>query len=53
MNVAEFRETIVPAIPQLIALIGEGDEDIRNAGTVALMKLLEKGNISNFVISRH
>jgi len=50
MIVDEFRESIRPAIPQIIALLSDSDEDVRMAGANALSNLSEQGSISNFVI---
>ena len=48
--VVEFRESIKPAIPQIIALLRESNEDVRRAGIDVLIALSEHGKISNFVI---
>jgi len=49
--VAEFRGSIRPAIPRIIALLTNSDEDLLRAGVGALLKLSEQGEISNFVTS--
>ena len=47
--VAEFRESVKPAIPQMIALLGSWKEsDIFKAVANALSKLSEHGKITNF-----
>ena len=46
--VAEFRESIRPAIPQIIALFSDSEWGVRVAGARALSKLSEYGNISSF-----
>ena len=43
--VAEFRESIKPAIPQIIALLGYIEND-RRVGVYALSKLSDYGEIS-------
>jgi len=48
--VAEFRESIRPAIPQIIALLRDSDEDVCRAGTEALFTLSEQGKVSHFLI---
>ena len=47
--VAEFRESIRPAIPQIIALLRDSEWNVRGAGADALSKLSEQGNISSFL----
>jgi hypothetical protein len=48
--VAEFRESIMPAIPQMIALLGTWEaSDIHKLVSNALSKLSEHGKISNFL----
>ena len=48
---AEFRESIRPAIPQIIPLLSDSDFDVRKVGADALVKLSEQGEfkISNFL----
>jgi hypothetical protein len=41
----EFRESIRPAIPQIIALLGHYDYDVRDAGADALLKLSDHGKL--------
>ena len=50
--IAEFRDSIRPAIPHTIELLWGSDEDVR-AGADVLFALSEQGNISNFVIMCH
>ena len=40
---AEFRESIRPAIPQIVALLGDSNSDSRTAGANALSFLSEQG----------
>ena len=47
--VAEFRESIRPAIPQIIALLSDSGWNVREAGADVLSKLLGQGNISSFL----
>ena len=46
--VDEFRESIKLAIPEIVSLLRNGDQNVRIAGADALSKLLEKGKVSNF-----
>ena len=46
--VAELRESIRPAIPKIITLIGDGDRNVRIACADALSKLSEQGKVSKF-----
>lgn len=47
--VAEFRESIRPAIPRLITLLDSWEElDIRKVVANSLLKLSEHGKISDF-----
>ena len=46
--VDEFRETIKLAIPEIVSLLRNGDQNVRIAGADALSKLSEKGKVSNF-----
>ena len=41
-------ETIKLAIPEIVSLLRNGDQNVRIAGADALSKLLEKGKVSNF-----
>jgi HEAT repeat protein len=48
-SVAEFQVSIVPAIPQIIALLSNSDRGVRSAGANTLSKLSEQGkNIKYF-----
>ena len=47
--VVEFRESIRPAIPQIIAFLNHGDLNDRTTGADALAKLSEQGKVSNFL----
>ena len=40
---AEFRESIRPAIPQIITLLSDSDSDVRKVGTNVLSYLSEQG----------
>jgi HEAT repeat protein len=42
-NVAEFRESIGSAIPQIITFLSDSDSDVRLVSAVALLKLLDQG----------
>jgi HEAT repeat protein len=42
-SLADFRESIVSAIPQIVALLSDRDWDVRSAGANALLKLSEQG----------
>jgi HEAT repeat protein len=44
--VAEFQESIRPAIPQFITLLSDGELDVREAGVGALVKLSEQSKVS-------
>ena len=44
---AEFREAIVPAIPKIIALLSDEDQDVRWKATKSLEKFVERGNVPN------
>jgi len=46
----ELRESITSTIPQVIALLDYGDEDVRRAGADALSKLSEKGKTFGILI---
>ena len=46
--VDEFRESIKLAIPEIVSLLSNGDQNVRIAGADALSKLSEKGKVSNF-----
>jgi len=41
--VVEYRESIRPAIPQIIALLGDSDWKVCKAGVDTLSKLTEQG----------
>jgi HEAT repeat protein len=43
--VAEFREPIRPAIPQIISLLSDSDVVVRRAAADALSKLSEQGKV--------
>jgi len=45
MTVAEFRVSIQPAIPQIIALLSDGYPGVSRAGADVLSKLSEQGKI--------
>lgn len=45
---AEFREPIRHAIPEIIDLLWDKELNIRRAGADALSKLLEHGKVSTF-----
>jgi HEAT repeat protein len=47
-SVAEFRESIVTAIPQIIAFLSDKDWDVRSVGCNALLKLSEQGKNINY-----
>jgi HEAT repeat protein len=47
-SVAEFRESIVTAIPQIIAFLSDKDWDIHSVGCNALLKLSEQGKNINY-----
>ena len=49
MLVAEFRESIRPAIPQMITLLKIRDSGVRTVVANALKKLSEQGRLSNFL----
>jgi hypothetical protein len=42
-TIAEFQESIVSAIPQIIAFLSNSDSCVRSAGTNTLSKLSEQG----------
>ena len=46
--VAEFRESIKPAIPEIASLLSDGEEDVRIVGADALLKLSEQGKVYIF-----
>jgi len=52
MILADFRESIRPAIPQIIALLSDNTSYVRKAGADALAKLSEQGNVSNILNRR-
>jgi len=50
MIVAEFRESIRPAIPYIIALLSHNTRYAGKAGADALAKLSEQGKVSTILI---
>ena len=46
--VAEFRESIRHAIPQIVSLLTNGERNARIAGADALSKLSEQGKVYIF-----
>ena len=46
--VAEFRESIKRAIPQIVSILSNGERNLRIAGANALSKLSEQGKVSKF-----
>ena len=46
---AEFRESIRPAIPRIIDLLSHGELNVRGAAADALSKLSEHGKVSKFL----
>jgi HEAT repeat protein len=48
--VAELRESIGPAIPQLIPLLSDSNWDVCTAGANALSKMSEQGRMSHFLL---
>ena len=51
--VAEFRESIMPAIPEIISLLSDSDLSVRMAGADALSELSEQGKVSKFLTVYH
>ena len=51
--VAEFRESIMPAIPEIISLLSDSNLSVRMAGADALSELSEQGNVSKFLTVYH
>jgi hypothetical protein len=47
--IAEYRELIKAAIPQIITLLGSFDSDVCIANTNALVKLSEQCKVSKFL----
>ena len=43
--VAEFQESIQPAIPKIVSLLSDDQWDVRIAGADALSKLSEQGKV--------
>ena len=43
--VAEFQESIKPAIPEIVSLLSDHEGNVRIAGAGALSKLSEQGNV--------
>ena len=52
MIVAEFRESIRPAIPQIFVFLVHKDRDVREAGADALARFSEQGKVSNLLVRR-
>jgi len=52
MVLAEFRESIRPAIPQIIPLLSDNTSYVRMASADALAKLSEPGKVYNLLIPR-
>jgi len=50
MIIAQFREFIGPAIPQILALLSDVNENVRRGSVDALTKLSGQGKIYNFLI---
>ena len=48
--VAEFGESIRPAISQIIGLLSHSESNVRRAGADALSKFSEQGKVSKFLI---
>ena len=48
--VAEYQESIILAIPQIIGFLSDSDWNLRKAGADALSKLSEQGKVSNVPI---
>ena len=46
--VAEFRDSIKPAVPQIVSFLSNDNQNVRIAGADALSKLSEQGNVSKF-----
>ena len=46
--VAKFQKSIGAAIPQIIALLGDSERDVRKAGADAFSKLSEQGKYRIF-----
>ena len=54
MNIADvlvvaFRESIMHAVPKIIALLSGSELNVRRAGVDALARLSEQGMVSNFL----
>jgi hypothetical protein len=47
--VAEFQESIIYAIPQIIAFLMDTDWNVRMVGADALLKLAKQGKVSKFL----
>ena len=43
--VAEFQESILHAIPEIVSLLSDGQWSVRIAGAYALLKLSEQGKV--------
>jgi hypothetical protein len=50
ITVAQFRESIVSAIPQIITFLNNSHLGIRSAGANILLKLSEQGKKSNILV---
>jgi len=50
MIIAEFRVSIWPATPQIIALLSDNHSDVRRAAVDALSELSEQGTMPPFLI---
>jgi len=53
MIVAEFRESIRPAITQIIAFLSDNNWDVRAAGADVLSKLSKQGEMSKLLVLRY
>ena len=49
-HIAEFRESIQPAIPQIVALLSDSDNYVRRASGNALSYLSEQCIILSFLV---
>jgi len=52
MIAAEFRESIRPAVPQIIAFLRHNEWYLCEAGADVLAKFSEQGKVSNLLIQR-
>ena len=48
--IAEFRESIRPAIPEIISLLSDSVSDVRITGEDVLLKLSQQGRVSKFLM---